>query len=357
MKIFIHRAKTLLLLLMVSFILISCSEKPDEVLTEQKEQQFVLNTLAAIQIYSPSDEEGNRALSKAYQRVHQIENSMSITIEDSDIYKLNEKAGIESVKVSDETLQVLKSGIDFYELTDGTFNIGLGTLIELWRKSIEASDSDYISQKPSIEEVQWAKNHVDLQQLEIDGSKVYIRDPHMMINLGGIAKGYAVDEAARILKEEGIKSGYVNFGGDIYVMGPKPDGSPWRMGIQNPTIGVSDVIASIELVNKSIVSSGNYERFFIDEETGEHYHHIIDSETGYPTANELVSVSIISNTSMEGDVFSTATFVMGLEEGLHFIESLPDVEGIFVTKDQDVYVTSGIRDSVRIADSSFRLAN
>ncbi|AOY78309.1 thiamine biosynthesis protein ApbE [Clostridium formicaceticum] len=348
-----NKFKLLLILLILSLFLTSCKERTPELV---RENQFVLGTFGQIQAYSTSTKKGNETLTMAYQRIHEIENKMSVAIEGSDVDRINKKAGIEPVEISQETLGVIQEGLEYYQMTEGAFNIGLGRLIDLWGISIESAVAP-TTKPPSEEEIQLAKAHIDLQQLEINNGQVFIKDSGMTIDLGGIAKGYAVDEAVRVLKEAGVESGFVNLGGDIYVLGPKPDGTLWKMGVQNPELGATNVIIKIELANRSIVTSGDYQRYFIDEETNQRYHHILDPETGYPTDNELTSVTIISNTSIEGDVWSTAIFIMGLEEGLETLETLPDVEGILVTKDKKVYTTSGISNEIELLDTSFTLAN
>ncbi|SNR97196.1 thiamine biosynthesis lipoprotein [Anaerovirgula multivorans] len=351
-KIFRHKIRIALLFVVLSLVLTACGARAPKLV---KENQFVLGTFGQIQAYSTSSKKGNETVTMAYQRIHEIENIMSTSVVGSDVYNINQNAGIQSVEISQETLEVIKKGLKYYELTNGAFNIGLGRLSKLWGLNV-ASSSEGPSRIPTNEEIVKALQHIDLNRLEINGSKVFIKDSEMTIDLGGIAKGYAVDEAVNTLKKAGIESGFVNLGGDIYVLGPKPDGTSWKMGIQTPEYGTTSVIARVELTNRSIVTSGDYQKFVIDEENNKSYHHILDPTTGYPADNELTSVTIISNTSIEGDVYSTATFVMGLEEGLRFVENLEDVEGIFVTKDKTMHATSGIKNEIEILDQSYKLA-
>lgn len=347
-----YKMKIILFVVFVSMTLFACKEKVPELV---KGNQFVLGTFGQIQGYTTSPEEGTKAINKAYQRIHEIENLMSTTIEDSEIYRLNQNAGHQSLHISQETLNVIEKGLEYYQLTDGNFNIGLGKLSNLWGLNIE-TDEKTAKDLPTEEEIKEALEHIDIHQLELNGPQVFIKDPEMSIDLGGIAKGYAVDEAAKVLMDAGIESGFINLGGDIFVLGPKPtDGTKWVMGIQAPVYGSSGVIAKIELANRSIVTSGDYQRFVIDEENNKRYHHILDPKTGYPADNELTSVTIISDAAIKGDAFSTAAFIMGLEDGLFFVENLQEVEGIFVTKDKKVYVTSGLKDQLQIIDPSYTL--
>lgn len=350
----IKNYKLLALFFCILLVLVGCTtDNPEDPKTTEpqmvEKEDFVLGTLGKIRVFSDSEDKGNDAIEKAYYRILEIENTMSTSIEGSDINKINKGAGDEAVDVKAETISVIKKGIEYLSITNGTFNIGLGSLIELW-----GIGKDW-QKVPTDAEILQAKAHIDLVNLEIANNKVSLKDSEMRLDLGGIAKGYAVDEAVRVLRENGINSGFVNMGGDVYALGRKPDGSAWNVGIQNPEIGVGGVIAKLELVDQSIVTSGDYERYFV--ENGQHYHHILDPETGYPTRNELSSVTIISEKSIDGDVLSTSVFVMGLEEGLSFIEGQENIEAVLVTKDKKVYTTSGMVGKVEILDANYELQN
>jgi thiamine biosynthesis lipoprotein len=191
---------------------------------------------------------------------------------------------------------------------------------------------------------------VDWRDVEIDGGTVFLPEPGMVLDLGAIAKGYAADQLAEFLVTEGVSSAILNFGGNVYVLGEKPDGSLWRVGIQDPEKIRNQTIAVAEVGQTSMVTSGTYERFFVDEASGKTYHHIIDPENGFPVDNGLLSVTIISGNSMNADGLSTACFVLGLERGLSLLESLPDAEGVFITTEREFYFTSGARELVRVIE-------
>jgi len=338
--------RLLSIILCLIFITTACTPKSTVPQIVEKDS-FVLGTLGSIRVYATSEKKGNEVIEKAYKRITEIENTMSTSIEGSDIYKVNLNAGKAAVEVKEETVSVIKKAIEYKSLTYDVFNIGVGRLIQLW-----GIGKDW-QKVPTADEIQAAQEHIDITQLEIEGNRVMIKDPEMLIDLGGIAKGYAVDEAARVLRENGVTSGFVNMGGDVYAIGSKPDGSPWNVGIQNPEIGVGGIIAKIGISDESIVTSGDYERYFV--ENGVHYHHIIDPKTGAPTRNELSSVTILSKKSIDGDVLSTAVFVMGLEEGLRFVEGLEDIEAVLVTKDKKMYATSGVVNRVEVLDPQYVL--
>lgn len=338
----------LLILLVISTMLLSiltgCGTKE---LQQVEKNEVVLGTFGSIRVFTTAPAKGEAAIDKAYQRITDIENKMSTSIAGSEVYKINENAGQNPIEVSPDTLFVIEEALNYEAITRGAFNIGIGSLIDLW-----GIGKDW-QKVPTQQEIDETLNHIDITQLEIQGNQVSIKDPKMMIDLGGIAKGYSVDEAVRVLKESGIENGFVNLGGDVYALGTKPDGTPWMIGIQNPEIGTNTVMARLPISNQSVVSSGDYERYFIQDNV--QYHHILDPETGYPTDNRLASVTVVSEKAIDGDVLSTAVFVMGLEKGLLFLEELKDIEGVIITKDKQVFATSGVKDKLEILDKSFKL--
>ena len=180
---------------------------------------------------------------------------------------------------------------------------------------------------------------VDYTQIKVEGNTVTLPEG-MMIDLGGIAKGYIADELAAFLREQGVTSADLNLGGNVITIGRKPDGTAWRIGVQNPHGSRDESILILNLVDATVVTSGNYERYF--ELDGVRYHHILDPETGYPVSNGLASVSIITQSSMYADALSTACYVLGLEEGMALIEELEDVEAIFITEDLEIHYSSGV---------------
>jgi thiamine biosynthesis lipoprotein len=173
----------------------------------------------------------------------------------------------------------------------------------------------------------------------------------MMIDLGGIAKGYAADEAAKILRELGQEHALINFGGNVVAIGSRPDGTPWRIGIQHPERSRGDTLCIVAVTDATVVTSGKYERFF--EEEGTRYHHIIDTSTGYPVENGLSSVTIVTDSSMKADALSTAVFTLGLEAGLELVQGFDGVEAVIVTEESTIHVTEGIRDDITLLDNRF----
>jgi len=227
----------------------------------------------------------------------------------------------------------------------------VGPLVKLWGIGTEHA------RVPSKAEISKILPLVDYRQIELDekNNSVFLKRPGMSIELGGIAKGYAADEAVKVLRQNGVKHGTVDLGGNIIVIGTKPDGKLWKIGIQNPFFKTrGSIVATVEVADKTLVTSGPYERYI--EKDGKIYHHILDTRTGFPVENELMSVTIIAESSIDADALSTTVFAMGLEEGMDFVESIENIDAIFITKDYKVYTTSGVENlNFKIVDKQFEL--
>lgn len=308
--------------------------------------EFVLGTLVTIKIYDDVEEE---IFHKVFSRLKEIENKMTINAERSEVIDINAKAGKDFAKVSEDTFYVIKRGKYFSEISKGRFDISIGPLVKLWNIGTEGA------KVPSKEEIESKKvlvnyNDVVLNEAEL---KVMLKDEGMTLDLGGIAKGYGSDAVVDILKENNIKHAIINLGGNVFAYGNKPDGTPWRIGVQNPQSSRGEYIGITKAVNQTVVTSGIYERFF--EEDGKRYNHILDTDTGYPVENNLAGVSIIADSSIDADSLSTAVFALGLKEGMKLIEGLDNAEAVFVTKDSEVYITSGLKDDFELTDTNFKL--
>ncbi|MFO8042497.1 MAG: FAD:protein FMN transferase, partial [Alkalispirochaeta sp.] len=209
---------------------------------------------------------------------------------------------------------------------------------------------------PPEDEIEAARDAVNYQLLELDADNqsVYLPESGMGVDVGAIAKGYAADEAARILRDAGVEHALLDFGGNILVIGDKPDGTPWRIGVQRPDAERTRYLGIVTATDRTVVTSGPYERFFVEE--GTRYHHILNAETGFPARNGIEQVTIIAERSIDADALSTATYVLGVEEGLALAESLDDVEAVFITEDRLVHMTSGAGEYFELSDEEFSLA-
>jgi len=309
-------------------LLTGCTPKNDPV----TKTGFYFDTIISITIYDASKED---VLVHCFELAKEYEDLLSATKEGSDVWKINH-AGGEPVTVSNDTVAVLQRALYYAELTDGRIDPSVAPLSSLWDFSSENSKTHTV---PSDEEIKERLSHVDYRKIAIEGTSVTLLDPEASIDLGFIAKGYIADRIKEYLVEEQVESGIINLGGNVLTIGNKPDHSPYVVGIQRPFAETGESLNSVSVSDLSVVSSGIYERYF--EADGVLYHHILDTNTGYPVENELVAVTILSPSSLEGDALSTTCFLLGEEEGMQLISSLPDTEALFITKDGNLVFTDG----------------
>ena len=286
---------------------------------------MLFDTVIKIQIVDSADPDILDGLKQLCQK---YDTMFSTTNEDSDLYKLNHAGGA-PVMVSDETASLIQEGIHYSELSGGVFDITIEPVSSLWDFK---SDSPEV---PSSDDIAEAVSHIDYKGISLDGNTVTLSDPKAGIDLGAIAKGYIADQVKTYLKKEGIKHAIINLGGNVDVIGSKPDGSKYNIGIQKPFDETGEAITSVKLKDQTVVTSGIYERYF--KKGGKLYHHILDPHTGYPCDNNLYSVSIIADSSTEADALSTTCFLLGYEKGMQLINETDGVEAIFITNDEKIH--------------------
>lgn len=302
-------------------------------LTQAQATRILMDTVVDITAYGRN---ADTYVEQAFNQMEDLEGILSRHLVDSEIAKINERAG-QWVEVSDHTLAVIETGLKYAALTDGAFDISVGALVSLWG----FGTGKY--QVPTAEEIAEALQTVGYDKVEVDKQGKRVRVPQdTILDLGGIAKGYIVDQARAQLKNNRMQRAIVNAGGDISVIGSRPDGTPWRVGVQNPD-DPSQIKWVLPLQNNSVVTSGDYQRYFV--QNGERWHHILDPRTGYP-ARGLKSVTIIAQEASAADALSTAVFVLGLEKGSSLIEELPGIEGILVASDDQVWISSGLTELI-----------
>jgi len=285
-------------------------------------------------------------------RMKEIEASMTINTPGGEINPLNDAAGLNPVPVSPSVMFLLNKSKEYGELSQGAFDVTIGPLVKEWGIF---TDNPKI---PSSDKINELLKLVDYKTLLIDtmNNTAMLPMKGQIVDLGGIAKGYAGNEAIRIYKENEITSGFINLGGNVVVLGTKPDGALWNIGVQNPRDVNGKIIGKLAVKDTAIVSSGDYERFF--EKDGVRYHHILDPKTGSPSKSDLIGVTIVvdstivTDSSTDGDALSTSVFVLGLDKGRQLVESLKGVNAVFITEDKKVYVTSGLKDKFTFDDES-----
>lgn len=337
-----YRISLIAVIALVS-ILLGCSNKISKPI---EKTEYTLGTICTIKVYDGNSEE---AITKAFTRIKDIENKMSVNKSGTELDKVSDNAGKDFVKVSDDTFYVLKKGKYYSEQSGGVFDITIGPLVKLWGIGTDNA------KVPTKEEIDSKKALINYKNLLLDENdkKVMLNKAGMSLDLGGIAKGYAADEAARILKENGVNHAIINLGGNILALNDNPDGHPWRIGVQNPFEPRGEALGTVEVTNKTVVTSGIYERYV--EKNGIKYHHILNPFTGYPMDNSLASVTLITNVSIDADAMTKNIFYKGIEKGPEYVKTIPGVEAIFVTKNKEVYVTEGIKNNVKIINTEFKL--
>lgn len=288
---------------------------------------FYFNTVIAIQLNDTTEE---ALIDDCFALADTYEHYFSRTLEDSDIYRINH-AGGSPVEVHDETAELIRAGIKYGKMSSGVFDISIGALTDLWDIP---NNTGVIPDAASIRE---AAETVDYTQIHVEGNTVTLKDPNAKLDLGGIVKGYAADKMKEYLNAHGAHEGFINLGGNVLTLGEKSDGSSYRIGIRKPFSEEGETITAVEVKDQSIVTSGRYERYF--EKDGHIYHHILDPFTGYPYDNDLNGVTIISDSSMEGDALSTICFALGMEKGMEFIQSMPHVNAVFIDTDNHLHDT------------------
>ncbi len=259
-------------------------------------------------------------------------------------------AGEKAVSVSEETFQVLKCALEYASLSDGAFNPAIGPLVKLWNIN---GDIPYV---PSETEIQKTLLFCDWKKISLDENNktLFLTQEKMIADLGGIAKGYAADCLVSLFDSWKISKALVSLGGNVYAYGDKDKkGTPWKIGIKNPVETDDSPVIRLDVNNTSVVTSGIYERFF--EADGKKYHHILDSKTGRPVDNDIVSVSIICKKSMEADVLATTVLALGKEKGMDFLTKKTGAEGIIILKDRTILHTAGLTDKIIILDERFSL--
>jgi len=340
--------------------------------------EFALGTICEINLYEGGT---NQLYSNIFSRILEIDRTMSTFPGDFDniagdaildaeskeaaliqsitetlvsgIVAINRNAGIEPVKVRPDLIFVLEKAYYYAELSGGAFDPTIGPIVNLWGIGTENQ------RVPNVDEIEAALELVNWQDLIIDheAGTVFLKREGMALDVGGIAKGYAADEAARIAKEAGINRAIINLGGNIAVMGWRENrGSaslPWRIGIQDPLHERGAYIGVLSVYDTSVVTSGIYERYFIVNDY--HYHHIFSTTNGRPVDNGLLSATVITKNSIDADALSTVIFTLGFEQGKQLIDSIPETEAIFVLSDNRIYFTGSLADSFRLTNEELSI--
>ncbi len=316
-----------LLVTALSFLLASgCSQdKP------YRESRFLMGTLVEIAAY-PDTNRVRTAVAEAYDRMEAIEAATDHRKEDSVLAALRRG---ERVTLSGDLRAVFASAMMIARESSGAFDPTMGKVVSLWGFDMDTP------RLPLEQELRNSLKTVGFEKVTLAGT-IKAGSP-VWLDLGGVAKGYAVDEAVKVLKEQGVSAGIVNAGGDLKAFGRKPGGKRWRIGVQAPD-DYQDLVGVLEIANGAVATSGDYERYF--ETGGKRYHHILDPGTGYPARSGLRSVTIIASDCLLADALSTAIFVMGPEKGLELVKGRDGVHAVLVLETGEVLTTGGVGSEV-----------
>jgi thiamine biosynthesis lipoprotein len=314
---------------------------------EVSRTDYVLGTVCSIRLI---DGGSTKTTDEIFERLRQIEDRMSANKDGTEIAAVNAAAGGAPVKVSADTFYVISKALEYAKLTEGGFDPTVGPLVKLWNIGSEGA------KVPPKDAVAAAVKLIDYRKVEMDPKRLTVRlaTPGMRLDLGAIAKGYSADEIAAICQRHRVKAAVIDLGGNVLVFGAKKDGSPWRVGVQDPKSDRGDYLGLVTGKSMTLVTSGIYERFFI--ENGVRYHHILDTKTGYPVNNGLVSVSIMTERSIDADGLSTSVFSLGLENGMKLVKSLPGVYAIFVDDKNRVFLSPGANKIFSLTSKNYRLS-
>ena len=317
-----------------------------------------LNTAVQITIYDSQDKsllDDCLALCDRYELI------FSRTNENSELYKLNHRKDTsdkdpnadgqtipypisgtaDTWHISEDLASLLSQGLSITRESDGAFDIAIAPLTSLW---------DFTAEDPKVPDdaaIQKALPLCSSDGVTIDDQDITLPSDDIQFDVGAIAKGYIADRMKDLLVKKGVNSAIINLGGNVLCIGSKPDGTPFKVGIQKPFADRNETEAVMDITGKSVVSSGIYERCF--KQNGKLYHHILNPKTGFPYDNSLISVTIISDQSVDGDALSTTCFALGLEDGLKFAEK-KGVQAVFITEDYELHYTDGFQDEINVTD-------
>jgi thiamine biosynthesis lipoprotein len=308
--------------------------------------EYVLWTQCTITLH---DHPEAATLDEAFRRLHELDSRLSVNTPGSELDAVSNAAGRAAVPVDEDVLFVVGKALHLAEISHGLFDPTVGPLMLAWKMNTENGSI------PAPADLAHARSLVNWRDVVLDekARSLFLKRAGMRLDAGALLKGYAADEVVKILRARGVSSAIVDLGGDIYALGKRPDGGPWRIGVQDPDASRGQSLGVAAVASKSVVSSGSYEHYFIQD--GKRYHHIMDTRTGFPVDNGLDQVTVISDASIDADGLGLTLFTMGPREGLALARSL-GIDAIMVTQDRLIYATEGARKMFTLTDESFRFA-
>lgn len=331
---------------LLALLLVSC--RPD--IRKEVRTVFALGTVCSIQLFTEKPQtEVELVLQTCILRLEELERHLSANAESSTLIDINKASGVSAVNVPADIYPLFARAVFFAEKTDGAFNPAIGGVVKLWNIGFENA------RKPEDRDIQVALSRTDYKDVQLAGTAVFLKKEGMKLDLGAIAKGFAADELTRIVKQAGIMHAVIDIGGTISAVGVRPDGKRWNIGIRDPRIRQGQPIISAPIENRSISTSGSYERYF--EQDGIRYHHIIDPATGYPVQSNMIAVSVFADSATDADALSTACFVLGYKKAVKLLDELPNTEALFIFDDNSVRTTGNLKKNIMILNSAFQFTD
>ncbi|HWQ76746.1 MAG TPA: FAD:protein FMN transferase, partial [Syntrophomonas sp.] len=332
-----------IILLTVGISIAGCSSNRNK---PHAANSFAMGTVISQKVYG---DQGEEAIAAVEEKIKSMEEMLTFNAPEGDVYQLNKNAGQQQVQLHSETIAIMKKAQEIAVLSNGAFDITIGPLVKTW--GIGTKDEHI----PAADVLQQLLSLVNYQDLDIGSTAAGLKRAGQMVDLGGIAKGYAGDVAIQIYKQFGIKSAFINIGGNVAALGSKPDGSPWTVGIRNPRpdsgqTQEEQILGYIAVQNQAVTTAGDDQRYFIKD--GQRYFHILDPKTGYPAQSGLMSVTLVTDSSFDADALDTAVFILGLERGRELLRQYGGVEAVFITTDKKIYITDGLKDRFKLQDAS-----
>jgi len=320
-----------LVIFLYLFIILSCS-RPQTL----HKTQWIMGTVVDITWIGSAASE--KTVKQAFDAIKSVDIAMNPAKAGSELFRINAQAGKEALNISPTTCRVIREGLRIGKETKGAFDITMGPLIKLWGWDTKSPHL------PSKEAIVKGLKKTGIRRINCDPAthRIFLEQPGMSLDLGGIAKGFAVDRASELMRVSKLKNFIVNAGGDLYAAG-SPPGRSWHIGIQDP-YNPHAVFAVLSLTNRAIATSGDYEHYFFRDKI--RYHHILNPKTGYP-ARGLRSVSVVAPTTMDADALATALFVMGREKAVRWLTTHSSYQGILMDSGHHIYASSSLKTRIK----------
>lgn len=307
---------------------------------------YAMGTLINQRVNMPASQ-GKEIIQEVFTLLDRLEKMLSFYDMASQLSQINHQAGKSWVPVDTETLSIIKESKRYTRLTDGLFDITIAALVVLWQ---HYGKSEQVPPQSLIEDTLSKVNYEDIL-IDERSRKVRLRQEGQKIDLGGIAKGYAANQVIQCYRQRGIRSAMINLGGNVALLGKREDEESWKVGIQDPDQERGQCLAILSVSDTSVVTSGDYERFFFKSDR--RYHHILNPSTGYPSNNRLRSVTVVHPDAMLSDVLSTTLFISGLEKGIWLLRRFADVEAVMVHADKKIYLSKGLQEQFQLTEKGY----